>query len=243
MTKLRILCLHGLFQNEIVFKRSTIALQQSVENVADLVHITAPHPIQPKSFSTVQERTREEETKLTKEKQLFGWWYPQRYKPLLDNGTCVGTRETLDYLKRVMAEKGPFDGVLGFSQGACLAACLAGLLETKATIPGVLDTPIAHPPLKMAIIVAGFFPKQQEAFKDLFEQLPHKLKTPSLHIIGTVDHIVLPEDMEKLASSFDSPAFFRHDGTHFVPTSTVAKRAFAKFVGPFSNASVEDNVQ
>ena len=36
-----------------------------------------------------------------------------------------GIEETLAYIDTVVAAQGPFDGVLGFSQGACFASLLA----------------------------------------------------------------------------------------------------------------------
>ncbi|KAI8075240.1 serine hydrolase FSH [Gongronella butleri] len=233
MSKLRVLCLHGLFQNEIIFAQQTKALRESVDSLAEFVYVTGPHPIQPKAYHTVEERAKEQETAVSKERQLFGWWYPLRYKSLQDDGTCVGTMETLSMLKRILLEEGPFDGVLGFSQGACLATCLSNMLEDRSILPGFIEPEFAHPPLKFVISVAGFVPKQQEALKPLFSPTSKK-STKSLHIIGNVDHIVLPEDMDKLAACYKSPTIFRHDGTHFVPSSTPAKRAISQFLEPFS---------
>jgi predicted acylesterase/phospholipase RssA len=59
--------------------------------------------------------------------------------------------ESLTYLHKAMIEQGPFDGIMGFSQGACMAAVLAALVSPG---PGhwhrsfrsfQLETPNLHP--------------------------------------------------------------------------------------------------
>ncbi|KXN71664.1 hypothetical protein CONCODRAFT_5649 [Conidiobolus coronatus NRRL 28638] len=47
---------------------------------------------------------------------------------------------------------GPFDGVLRFSQGACVATLLTKLLE----INHPLVSPANHPPLKFSITISAF---------------------------------------------------------------------------------------
>ena len=65
--------------------------------------------------------------------------------------TRAGLDESLTYLHKAMIEQGPFDGIMGFSQGACMAAVLAALVS-----PGIghrlrsfrsfqLETPNLHP--------------------------------------------------------------------------------------------------
>lgn len=67
----------------------------------------------------------------------FGWWYSPKYKPT-QNGYFVGFKESVEFVKDVLIKQvsilkvrqlqkilnfklivfqGPFDGVLGFSQG------------------------------------------------------------------------------------------------------------------------------
>jgi predicted esterase len=42
----------------------------------------------------------------------------------------IGFQETLDFLKKVFTEQGPFDGVLGFSQGGTLASIICALRQS-----------------------------------------------------------------------------------------------------------------
>jgi alpha-beta hydrolase superfamily lysophospholipase len=74
-------------------------------------------------------------------------------------------------------------------------------------IPSTFD----HAPFKFSIIVAGFKPTMQEATNVMLTE-KSKVKTPSLHFIGELDTLVLPEAMESLARAFENPKIFRHSG-------------------------------
>src|SRR5262249_3763182 len=81
-----------------------------------------------------------------------------------------GTREA----GRGMAAGAPAVGVLGFSQGAMLAATVAALSSSGA-----------FPPLRFAVIVAGRKPRAA-ALQPLFETPIH---VPSLHVWGDADRL------------------------------------------------------
>lgn len=51
----------------------------------------------------------------------------------------------------------------------------------------------------------------QEATNSMLTK-EHKLKTPSLHYIGDLDTLVLPEKMFLLTEVFENPVIFRHSG-------------------------------
>lgn len=56
--------------------------------------------------------------------QLKGWWIKK------DDAPCEGLVSALDFVKDLIAsEKGGFHGILGFSQGASVAAILAQQLQ------------------------------------------------------------------------------------------------------------------
>lgn len=62
--------------------------------------------------------------------------------------TCTGFDETLTYIHDFMVKNGPFDGIMGFSQGACMASILAALVGymLHALIdPSQLEQPGLHP--------------------------------------------------------------------------------------------------
>jgi hypothetical protein len=88
---------------------------------------------------------------------------------------------------------------------------LTELLEDRTVFPDLISPEFPHPALKFAVIVAGFKPTQQEATNILLNK-EHKVKTPSMHFIGDLDTLVLPDAMVSLSETFEKPTIFRHQG-------------------------------
>lgn len=85
------------------------------------------------------------------------------------------------------------------------------LLEDRNSFPGLIPATFEHPPFKFSIIIAGFKPTMQEATNIMLNK-DKKVKTPSMHFIGDLDTLVLPEAMISLAETFENPTIFRHTG-------------------------------
>ncbi|GJN27445.1 hypothetical protein PR202_gb15472 [Eleusine coracana subsp. coracana] len=77
------------------------------------------------------------------------------------------------YIEELMAREGPFDGLLGFSQGACVSAVLAGLQQQ-----GLALTEVAN--VRYVVILAGAKVRSPPAATRAFAG---KIKCPSLHFI------------------------------------------------------------
>jgi len=79
--------------------------------------------------------------------------------PVPDMDDCFGNesaQEALNYLYRIMEDDGPFDGVIGYSEGATVAATL--LLHEQRR----LETEGREPMFKCAIFFAGWPPMSPE---------------------------------------------------------------------------------
>lgn len=85
------------------------------------------------------------------------------------------------------------------------------MLEDRSQFPEFISPDFEHEPFKFSIIVAGFKPTMQEATNVLLTK-EKKVKTPSLHFIGDLDTLVLPEKMISLTEAFENPVIFRHTG-------------------------------
>lgn len=83
------------------------------------------------------------------------------------------------------------------------------LLENRSLMPDLLSPSFEHPPFKFTIIAAGFKPESQDATAALFK---NKIKTPSIHLIGEADTLIVPERMMALADVFENPAILKHPG-------------------------------
>ncbi|KAL7169412.1 hypothetical protein ACSBR2_034453 [Camellia fascicularis] len=113
--------------------------------------------------------------------------------------------ECICYLCDYMTKKGPFDGLLGFSQGATLSALLMGYQAQGKVLK-------EHPPLKLFVSISG------SKFRDpSICEIAYKdpINIRSVHFIGDKDWLKLPS--EELATAFHNPLILRHPQGHTVP--------------------------
>ncbi|XP_057948428.1 family of serine hydrolases 3-like [Malania oleifera] len=113
--------------------------------------------------------------------------------------------ECISYLCEYITSKGPFDGLLGFSQGATLSALLLGYQAQGKVLK-------EHPPMKLFVSISG------SKFRDAsISEVAYKdpIKVKSVHFIGDKDWLKLPS--EDLATAFHNPLIIRHPQAHTVP--------------------------
>ncbi|CAI0650816.1 unnamed protein product, partial [Colletotrichum noveboracense] len=115
------------------------------------------------------------------------------------------------------------DGVVGFSQGAAFAGLLTAMLETpyrdvpEEMRPWVQELREANggKPFKFAVMYCGFFappPELQWAYEP-------KIKTPTLHFLGSLDTVVEESRSQGLVERCEEPMVVVHPGGHYVPIS------------------------
>jgi predicted esterase len=182
-----VLALHGFGQTAVGLKGRLNALVRVLK--CELVCCEAPHALDS------SERGR-------------AWWRASDESP-----PCYqGINESIDFVLGFIREHGPFDILLGFSQGACLAAALV----------------LTHPEieLKGVILAGGFVPRDPVVCGKLL--VPGEI--PSLHIIGNKDEIVPPEGSIALSKLFLDPQIVRHEGGHFIPTASEYAQQYRSFV-------------
>jgi hypothetical protein len=134
----------------------------------------------------------------------------------------------MEHIANTLEHEGPFDGVVGFSQGAAAAAMTASLLEPgrREAFEDVGKIPyppsfarLNHPPLRFMVIYSGFastHPDYAAFYKPV-------IATPSLHFLGTLDTVLEESWARALVCSCehgDSGAegtLIVHPGGHSVP--------------------------
>lgn len=184
---LRVLCLHGYQGSAAIMRGQLRPLADGLAVPAEFVTVDAP------SLAAGD----------------FGWWHG-------DSG-YRGWDRTREWLVDTFERQGPFDGVLGFSQGAALTALVPGLSAVE---------PVVAP--RFVIIVSGFrslAPAHAELFahRDAY-------RLPSLHIIGDNDMVVAPADSRALATLFPGARTVRHPGGHVIAATPEVRAAFADFL-------------
>ena len=148
--------------------------------------------------------------------ELYGWWVRKGTgeKAILEYDI---PQTTFDYLHDYVIENGPFDGIIGFSQGAGLGGYIATDLNR------ILNLNLEQqPPLKFFISFSGFRlepPQYQAAYEKMKDK---DTRAPaSLHVQGELDVVVSEARVMRLYNSWpeDKRTLLRHPGSHFVPNS------------------------
>ena len=62
----------------------------------------------------------------------YGWWFNTEdhiFKATVPSNLAVGFEDSVAIIEKAFQESGPFDGILGFSQGAAFATLLCFMYE------------------------------------------------------------------------------------------------------------------
>jgi len=205
MRSLRILCLHGYRGNADRLRNQLRAIYSVKESPARFECVNAP------SLSQGD----------------FGWWHAMPEAPTPGAELTArpmsykGWPRTQACLASIFKNKGPFDGVLGFSQGACLTSLLVGMR-------GLANPDGAEIAFDFAIMIGGLVSSDRQ-HAELYERR-QSYDLPSLHVMGGNDVVVPPTRSRQLADRFVRPTIFQHDGGHVIPRHRSFSEAFARFL-------------
>jgi predicted esterase len=147
--------------------------------------------------------------------QNYCWYYYDNENPLNINweniqlsqesqliGLSESTQKIIDFIAN-----NKIDAIIGFSQGGSM---LFHLLEQKLIS------------IKKAIFVGTFIPYNLHSSYQYLE-------TPSLHIIGKNDEVILPSWSQQLADRFKTRVILEHNGKHVFPNNGHAKSVYRDF--------------
>ena len=194
--KLHVLAIHGYAQSDITFKTKLGSLRKGFKKDVEFIFIRAPHQVPMKSNFGVDET-----------EEGYGWWFNTEdrvFKAVTPSNLSVGFEDSISLVERTFDEFGPFDGVLGFSQGAAFATILCSMQQRK----------LLRFEFDFAIIISGF--------KSLC--MPHamyydeKITIPSLHVYGETDQVIPTEMAEEVSELFTNKMISKHEGGHYVPS-------------------------
>ncbi|KAK3169200.1 hypothetical protein OEA41_008583 [Lepraria neglecta] len=156
-----------------------------------------------------------------------------------------GLLHSLDMLSDILRVHGPFDGILGFSQGAVLAVMVASLLEgaprkdafqrNQQQCPEALCFPpgfevLDHPPLKFGITYGALMgiPRMYAAFYE-----DPIVQTPFIHFSGRWDTVVgyeMAKAVEDAQIGGSRAVRITHPGAHVVPVDIKYLDAVVDFI-------------
>ncbi|CAE6179173.1 unnamed protein product [Arabidopsis arenosa] len=187
--KPRFLCLHGFRTSAEIMKIQLHKWPKSVIDRLDLVFLDAPFPCQGKS-------------------DVEGIFDPPYYEWFQFNKEFTeytNFEKCLEYLEDRMIKLGPFDGLIGFSQGAILSGGLPGLQAKGIALQKV-------PKIKFVIIIGGAKLKSAKLAENAYSS---SLETLSLHFLGETDF--LKPYGTQLIESYKNPVVVHHPKGHTVP--------------------------
>lgn len=210
--KLKVLMAHGYTSNKFQFFKRSGAIRKACRDVADFTFINGPLIVQPITSAGDLDAPDVEDGKLVDEntpieEQPRAWWRAD------DDGNYLDWDKSVAYLNEVLKTEGPFDGIVGFSQGGCLAGILASAFEKPERMPG-LELPKGQGAFRFAVAVSGFR-SRDKLHQKLFEQ---PIQTPVLHVLGRADQIVDLERSQTLVDVCKNSRVELHDGGHSLPS-------------------------
>jgi hypothetical protein len=214
---LRVLCLHSFRTSGSILERQMNDFSNfgpklsSSEGFKDLVrfsHVDAPHACSKEAEERMPERLRR-----ILPPPYYEWWNAQKDEA---TGSVVyeGADETLKMLREYLEAHGPFDGILGFSQGGSLAHLLCLLQQQQqAASPNTS--------FRFGIFISARA-SRHTAHADLIQRAKtaSPLTIPSLVIFGGKDNEVPADDTRQLIATLDpskTTQCFLPDGSHRVP--------------------------
>ncbi|KAJ6816580.1 rhodanese-like domain-containing protein 6 isoform X2 [Iris pallida] len=216
-SKLKILCLHGFRQNASNFKGRTSSLAKKLKSIVELVFVDAPHELPFIYQSTNNEQSPPPQAKCKKrfawlvaskgQLEEPGWRFAEEpFDPLQYQQQTGGFEESCNYLKSIISQSGPFDGILGFSQGAAMAALF---LQEQLRKGEKMN-------FRFAVLCSGFSVESEKKPSGLID-------SPSLHVFGDDrgrDRQIDCDASRKLAELFDKggSVVIEHDMGHIIPT-------------------------
>jgi len=168
-------------------------LFDALRDLLDIVFIDAPNPASGPVPDDVAPFFPE---------PYFEWW--NAHKKSDGSWTYENAHVSLSLLEDVFKLHGPFDGVMGFSQGAGMAALISGMQRSGTILR-------EQPPLRFVICFAGI--RVRDAKLEEYYRAMRPIH--SLHIFGDRDPIKGLTNL--LIESFDSPVVIRHTRGHVIP--------------------------
>jgi len=166
-----------------------------------------------------------------------------------------GFLQSLETIAQVLKLHGPFDGVIGFSQGSIMAGMVASLLEGPsrkrafdaacAKYPYAMPYPqsflgLDHPPLKFGVTYGGLI-GEGRCYKAFYENPP--IQTAFCHFVGEWDPIIDRQSTQTLIRTISGagPSFVVvHPGAHHVPTTTRYLEILLAFIDHIARDAARD---
>ncbi|WPK24894.1 hypothetical protein PUMCH_002193 [Australozyma saopauloensis] len=235
----KLLCLPGFLQSGSIFAEKSSGLRKTLSKKFgyELTYIDPPVTIS--SLDKLQfplaptaEEAQEKWKDVEKANCNRCWWIPEGSDPY------VGFNQSLETVVNYIKENGPYDGIVGFSQGAAMAAIVANSIERL--LP-------EHGPFRVAVLFSSFafvqpldssvnlsdlhslvsdmsqYTKMVKLYEGMEQYFtPGSSHTKFISVMGSQDMVVPAIRTEYFHALYPEIEVVQHDGGHYVPN----KKAF-----------------
>eukprot|EP00658_Telonema_sp_P-2_P078674 TRINITY_DN7427_c0_g1_i7.p1 TRINITY_DN7427_c0_g1~~TRINITY_DN7427_c0_g1_i7.p1 ORF type:complete len:298 (+),score=84.31 TRINITY_DN7427_c0_g1_i7:129-896(+) len=186
----RVLCLHSFRMSAEALRLQSSKFSNLAECLGahgELVFVDAPHSVAPEAEARMPSLLRE-----IFAPPYFEWWNARQEEGQV---WYDGVEQTLEYIAKVVQEQGPFDGIMGFSQGGSLVHLVCAMIAQ-----GNLDI---SPP-KWAMIISSMGSRHAGHAETMEAVRAHPIQIPALILYGDADQDVPMERTQALASTFET---------------------------------------
>lgn len=189
-------------QSETSFLKDIV--EKSIGERAEFYYPSAPFPSTPTPSN----------------EPTYNWW---------PSDPAVTELETFSYLSHILDTNGPFDGIIGFSQGGSVGSLIAAFLE-RPRFQRPSNFTSSHAPLSLVVSYSGY----HEDDARLQRYYDPMIKTPILHFISSTDPVVAEERCFRLVrrceDSDDRVVLYTGSGFHRIPATKMAVQALSRFL-------------
>ncbi|QLQ81001.1 hypothetical protein HG537_0E03560 [Torulaspora globosa] len=214
----RLLFLHGFLQNGKVFSEKSSGIRKLLKKSnVECDYIDGPVELEKKDLPFEIDDDKWQaclDTQVNK-----AWFYHS------DVSSELNLDETIKYVADYIKENGPYDGIVGFSQGAAVAAIVTNRITTL--VPN-------HPEFKVSLLISAYSftepdPAQEgqlriaKKFQNDFKPSSDS-RTRMLFIYGATDQAVPAKRAQYLANLYKQALVeseqvkeYEHPGGHMVP--------------------------
>lgn len=205
----RILVLHGFYDSAEIRQNQMKALIRQMKNI-EFVFVNAPFEFVNYNFIP---------TPITDKRYQWMSYKPEWKGTEFDYDTF---EESIAFIVNYINQNGPFDGLLGFSQGAVV--CVGALLNVQqwARLPSCIKFVIL---IGCPIIV-------DSRLKPILETFHQQNHLPTLHISGRTDSLITTDMSETTFKCFNPSyaEFYVHKGGHYCPSDSDFRQKLTDFI-------------
>ncbi|GMM38761.1 putative serine hydrolase [Saccharomycopsis crataegensis] len=202
----RVLCLHGFAQTGPVFSAKSSGFRKMLKkSKIETLYLDGPVNL------TAEDLPFDASGLGADGNDFKSWWY---------NIDDFNIDPAIETVKSYIKEHGPFDGILGFSQGAAFAQLITNNMESLGNTK----------PVKFAVYFSGYVTKNLPVNE---KYLANKIEIPTLHVMGEQDTVVGNDRSMEFVEKYTKPGtatVFKHPGGHYVPNQKPVVKQWTEWV-------------